>query len=618
MKQETILKVEDYTERYCWLTGWIFLALILLTALILIAYPVSAAPIINPSVDSQPALCRNTITGWICDMQKPGPVGATGTGIMNQTPNQTPGPQGPVGVGGGQVLYFHHDAVPSPAGYEGLQIIPAGSPEEDETVSVTAAGGLKVFDPYITLAGYPGTTTWPAGLWRFRTFHYVDSTVGDSRIVFTLYNRTTSGTMTKLFDVMSEEINDVTATEHLTPYVQTLDYTVNSTDRMVINVSANTTAVAAKTVHFVYEGSLHTSHVQTPLPLAYTAPPMVNTSYVVAAGLNGGQTINGGLGANEDLILNGTSSATKTSSDVLIQPNGGRTAINGLAHPSYALNLTGDLLVQKYFIVQNSQTTDTAFDVYGIQDGLWNGIRFTNSNANTIDEGLRISLLGGSTTQSRMGSLWNSANTRNGTIFFDTRTDNALSEKARINDRGALLIGVTSSNLTTSGLDMTGTFRDRTCVGTPTFNVYGEMSCTSDEKLKENIVPATVGLKEILAITPIKYNFKPSASNSQQTVIGYSAQNVKSAGLTDSVLSKKNVIYQQVLKIKGKTSEEDVYEIIETPILTKGIQEEKLSIDQTGISAAQTNAIKELNAKIEAQQKQIDELKARLDKAGVK
>lgn len=95
--------------------------------------PAAAAPVINPSVESQPMLCRFYYTSWICDVfgggkGLPGPQGlpgAPGTGNitnyfdlignvsswsnitnfwhmegMNQTPNMTAGPEGPTGSQG--------------------------------------------------------------------------------------------------------------------------------------------------------------------------------------------------------------------------------------------------------------------------------------------------------------------------------------------------------------------------------------------------------------------------------------------------------------------------------------------------------------------------------------
>jgi len=57
------------------------------------------------------------------------------------------------------------------------------------------------------------------------------------------------------------------------------------------------------------------------------------------AGRSGGQTLNGGIAADEDLILQGTSHATRTSSYLILQPNGGKVGI-GTSTPLTALHVS--------------------------------------------------------------------------------------------------------------------------------------------------------------------------------------------------------------------------------------------------------------------------------------
>ena len=56
-----------------------------------------------------------------------------------------------------------------------------------------------------------------------------------------------------------------------------------------------------------------------------------NTSYARLNGRSGGQTLIGGTAANDDLTLEGTSSATRTTSYVVLQPNGGNVGIGTTA-----------------------------------------------------------------------------------------------------------------------------------------------------------------------------------------------------------------------------------------------------------------------------------------------
>lgn len=178
---------------------------------------------------------------------------------------------------GGAIFYFHHETSPDPSWYEGLSTIPAGESEVDESVSVSSGTGVVKIDAYVTDNRYHGITVIPAGLWRFRAFHYVNNNGGTTQAVYKVYNRTSSGAETYLFTATSVDIDATTPTEYLTSYVQTTDYTVAPTDRLVVNVSAQTTSVSSKTFHFVYEGSTHTSHVQSPIEV-------LSTLYVMKSG----------------------------------------------------------------------------------------------------------------------------------------------------------------------------------------------------------------------------------------------------------------------------------------------------------------------------------------------
>ena len=63
----------------------------------------------------------------------------------------------------------------------------------------------------------------------------------------------------------------------------------------------------------------------------------------LATGISGGQTINGGTAANDDLTLEGTSHGTKTSSYVILQPTAGRVAI-GKLFANATLDVAGGIL----------------------------------------------------------------------------------------------------------------------------------------------------------------------------------------------------------------------------------------------------------------------------------
>lgn len=69
--------------------------------------------------------------------------------------------------------------------------------------------------------------------------------------------------------------------------------------------------------------------------------PATGTVFI-ASGIAGGQTGYGGTAANDDLTLEGTSHATKTTSYVLLQPNGGNVGIGDIT-PDAKLDIVGSV-----------------------------------------------------------------------------------------------------------------------------------------------------------------------------------------------------------------------------------------------------------------------------------
>jgi len=242
----------------------------------------------------------------------PGTPGATGPmGPMNQTANMTAGPPGATGGTGGTILYFNNTASDI-AGYEGLESMPAGITEVDESVTVNSGTGEVLIDPYATISGYPGQALLPAGLWRFRTFHYVDSSAGTTQVVFKIYNRTVGGTETLLFTATSDDINDLTVNEYLTSYVQPSAYPVALTDRIVIKVYGKTDRVPNTAVHFVYQGTTHVSHVQTPLSIEDAST--LTFSVIAGEAISKGQAVYlSGSSVNDPVVMLANNSQTATS-----------------------------------------------------------------------------------------------------------------------------------------------------------------------------------------------------------------------------------------------------------------------------------------------------------------
>ena len=246
------------------------------------------------------------------------------------------GAAGATGGAGGQILYFRHADSTDPITYEGLIPVPAGATEVDEVKTIKNTNGKTLVDSYITDIGYPAVTEYPAGLWRFRTFGYVDSASGTTTFIFDVYNRTSSGTETLLFTTTSEDVNALVPTEYLTSHVQTVAYPVALTDRIVVKVSVQTTHSANVAVHWVYEGSTHTSHIQT----ALSSAPDSTLSFNVIAGetLYKGQAvyISGATGGNP-VVMRADNLATVSSRVVGLMDANTASGARGIVRRAGAL-----------------------------------------------------------------------------------------------------------------------------------------------------------------------------------------------------------------------------------------------------------------------------------------
>ena len=94
-----------------------------------------------------------------------------------------------------------------------------------------------------------------------------------------------------------------------------------------------------------------------------------NTSYARRAGRSGGQTLIGGTDANNDLVLEGTSDATRTTSYVVLQPNGGNVGI-GTTSPGAKLSLDNAAATSDAFSINRTNNTagfaNIRFDTGGV------------------------------------------------------------------------------------------------------------------------------------------------------------------------------------------------------------------------------------------------------------
>ena len=160
-------------------------------------------------------------------------------------------------------LYFQHNAT-TPVGYEELINRPSGNTEVDENVTIKNTDGWVLIDTYITPEhALDKTQEDLAGLRRYRFYSYVSSNVGTTQLNFTPYLYRNNSLYQKFYSVETEDINSLTVTEYLQSYVSNSTLYLQPGDRIAIQVWAKTTHSSYISVHWVYQGSEHTSHVES-------------------------------------------------------------------------------------------------------------------------------------------------------------------------------------------------------------------------------------------------------------------------------------------------------------------------------------------------------------------
>jgi hypothetical protein len=140
-----------------------------------------------------------------------------------------------------------------------------GLPETDESVTISSTSGIVLIDSYYSQPGFPGSQGLLSGLRYYNLWGWVSNTGGESSFIVNVSIRHADGTSTYDYGVRTNSIEYTTPTLVSTPYVNPNSFTFLPTDRLLINISAYTTSVSPKTIHFLSEGSTHYSWVQSGL-----------------------------------------------------------------------------------------------------------------------------------------------------------------------------------------------------------------------------------------------------------------------------------------------------------------------------------------------------------------
>ena len=142
-----------------------------------------------------------------------------------------------------------------------------------------------------------------------------------------------------------------------------------------------------------------------------------------------------------------------------------------------------------------------------------------------------------------IGAFNNSANT--GGLVFKTSSSGVISEKMRLDSDGNLLVGKTSADFLTAGIELRTSGQLNVSVNADNFNFYNpsasvyrffvsaagqvyatstSISAISDVTLKENIKPLETGLKEVMKLQPRRFDWK---NGDGKNIAGFIAQEVE-------------------------------------------------------------------------------------------
>ena len=249
---------------------------------------------------------------------------------------------------------------------------------------------------------------------------------------------------------------------------------------------------------------------------AYSASPTLTTSLTTPI-------IKGGTGTTSTLTLQPTSGAGTTNSDIIFKTgtdgatermrllNNGRFGV-ATAAPNAVMQVgTGTPLV-----------AGTGIDIHAVNVTLASGLStlsIYSTDAIAIDKGGTVGLGGlGAGNAYAFAILAGRSENNAYAGYFQVATvaaSGTVSEWMRITSTG--LVGIANNN-PAKALDVTGTVNATGayysggtigCTGVPTGATLGlATTCTSDERLKTNIVAYTRGLADLVKVQPISFKWR--------------------------------------------------------------------------------------------------------------
>jgi len=227
-------------------------------------------------------------------------------------------------TGSGTGVNFYLTGVASGiSNYDVIQKLPNSAIEA--TKSCIVNNNTVLLAAYI-LDAEVNRTLLNGGEWAFDFFHYVSSVHDATHLTYEVYKRASDNTETLLFSADSETITALTVQNYITKTIQQ-GFTVVVTDKLVLKIYASTSFNGNITVYLVHSGTLHYSHILSPLVYThneleskqggvtneyYHLTAAEHSTLVNLSGTNTGDETQQSVG---DLIANATSKSTPIDAD---------------------------------------------------------------------------------------------------------------------------------------------------------------------------------------------------------------------------------------------------------------------------------------------------------------
>lgn len=188
----------------------------------------------------------------------------------------------------------------------------------------------------------------------------------------------------------------------------------------------------------------------------------------------------------------------------------------------------------------------------------------------------------------------NDANWVGGSLAFSSRVSDALTEGARLDSNGYMLVGYTSSN---------GAYKLQ--VNSQIF-ATSALIATSDGRYKENVEPLVNALSLVCELRPVSFSWKEHPVHTfdrEHPTIGFIAQEVQEALVGQPYAA--NIVKANTCVLEPAVLDES------GEIATPAVTEEFLGISEGNLIPLLTAALQEANAKIEALIARVSKLEAK-------